>query len=330
MPIFVVGAPRSGTTLVAKILGRHPDVLAPGETHYFEDVWARRKELGGLERADELSVAAERLLTSFGRFNQPGQEMVDAVVAKGALVERALALGGGYGALYYAFMNILVDSMGSLHFCDDTPRHLFYLHTVFDLFPQARVIGCVRDPRDFLCSYKNFWKAASESARMKALYHPVITSLLWRSSSNLLLKHTSQCFSDQMIWVRYETLVEHPQGEVSRICDFLRIDYSDKMIHVETHNSSFEQSSSGIFTTSVGRWRTCLGAEEIWWAQTLAKDNMSAFDYETRPVSPSKRALFRTCMTAPLALTRALQVNAHRQGPLVGYVWRRLTTLLGR
>lgn len=331
-PVFVVGGPRSGTTLMAKILDRHQQVFSPGESHYFEDIWARRKEIGDLQDQAALSLAVARLLTLFGRYNFPQtQSMVDAVVDKETLVEQTRALGEDYGALYYAFMSSLAGNVGKTRFCDDTPKHLYYLHTVLSFFPNAKVIGCMRDPRDFLCSYKNYWMkktVAQERKRLKTLYNPVITSLLWRSSSNSLLKHVNQCCRGKVLLVQYEELVQDPPEQVGRVCRFLGLDYSDELIGVETHNSSFEPSSSGIFTTSVGRWRTYLSPEEIWWAQTLGKDNMRLLGYEMEAVSPSKRALLLLLMKTPLALAKALYVNTRRRGPLFGYMLRRLSTLL--
>ena len=305
-------------------------MFSPGESHYFEDIWARRREIGNLEDPAELSLAADRVLTLFGRFSFPRtQSMVNAVVDKEALVEHTRALGGGHSALYYAFMSSLAESAGKTRFCDDTPKHLYYLHTIFSFFPDAQVIGCTRDPRDFLCSYKNYWKTmtlARERKRIEALYNPVITSLLWRSSSNALLKHVNQCCRSKMLLVQYEKLVQDPPEEVGRVCRFLGLDYSDNLIQIETHNSSFEPSSTGIFTTSVGRWRTCLRPEEIWWVQTLGRENLRALGYEAETVNPSKRALALTLMTAPLTLVKAIYVNTRRRGPLLEYVLRRLST----
>jgi hypothetical protein len=328
-PIFIVGSARSGTTLTAKILGRHPDVFSPGETHYFEDIWTRRDTLGSLESEAELSCAADRLLTIFGRFNFPDtQVLVEAVIQREALIDRANNVGGGYGGLYSAFTQMLADSQGKLRICDDTPKHLYYLQTILDLFPKAKVIACVRDPRDFLSSYKNYWRRSTESERIKALYHPVITSLLWRSSSNLLLKHINQNKSDRVTLVRYEDLVGSPDREVSRLCGFLELDYTDELIQVKAHNSSFEQSSSGIFTTSVGRWRTGLSPEETWWIQTLAKGNLLAFSYELEDVKPEVLSLLQTCATAPFALVRALRANSQKRGPLFEYLKRRLSATI--
>jgi hypothetical protein len=48
-PIFIVGTPRSGTTLMARILGNHSILYRPGETHFMQDIYARRATIGDLE-----------------------------------------------------------------------------------------------------------------------------------------------------------------------------------------------------------------------------------------------------------------------------------------
>jgi len=331
-PIFVVGAPRSGTTLMAAILAQHPQIFAPapGETHYFHDMWTRRKQFGTLKDEKELSRAADQLLTIFDRWENPeAQKIVNTTITKEALLNRARVLGKGYDALYYAFTGMLAESAGKKYYCDDTPKHLFYLHTIFDLFPNAKAVGCVRDPRDFLCSYKHYWRTVLDSNRMKTLFHPVITSLLWRGSSNLLLNHASKCCRDHLIIVRYESLVQRAEAEIRRICRFLGFEYSDDMLSVESHNSSFEQSSSnGIFSTSLGRWRTLLSPEEVWCVQTLNRGNMRTLDYEPVAVSPSKKALFLTILRTPVAFAKALKANSAKTGPLTTYVGRRLLSVI--
>lgn len=331
-PIFVVGAPRSGTTLMAAILARHPHIFAPapGETHYFHDIWTRRKKLGALEDERGLSLAADQLLTVFDRWDNPkAQKIVNTAITKDALLNRARGLGKGYDALYYAFTSMLAESAGKRYYCDDTPKHLFYLHTIFDFFPHAKAVGCIRDPRDFLCSYKYYWEKAGDKNRIKALYYPVITSLLWQGSANLLLKHAEKCCRDRLIIIRYESLVQQPEQEVRRICHFLGFEYAEGMLRIESHNSSFEHPSShGIFTTSMGRWRTFLSPEEIWCVQSLNKGNMRVLDYEPEAVSPSKKALLFTLLYTPIAFAKAIKANSAKTGPLITYVLRRLFSVI--
>jgi hypothetical protein len=332
-PIFIVGTPRSGTTLVARILGRHLDVLAPapGETHYFQEIWTRRREFGDLSDETKLAQVADRVLNIFGIWDNPDlQKVTDQALTKEALLTRTRELGGGYGALYYAFTSLLAESATKSRYCDDTPKHLFYLHTIFAFFPTARAIGCTRDPRDFLCSYKNYWRVAVDADRIKALYHPVNTSLLWRSSSNSLLQHATDCCQERLMLVKYESLVQQPREQIRRICDFLGLAYTDDLLQVDANNSSFESPSGGIFTTSVGRWRTCLNPEEVWCAQALTRNTMRRLGYTPEGNTPSKIALLRNWLTAPLALIRAIWANARKTGPLTEYIGQRLAPLVRR
>ncbi len=67
-PVFVVGAPRTGTTLVKEILNRHPDVHLFDEVHFFERVWDDRGRLGDLTDPAARARAIERVLDIVRRF----------------------------------------------------------------------------------------------------------------------------------------------------------------------------------------------------------------------------------------------------------------------
>jgi hypothetical protein len=325
----VVGTPRAGTTLVSRILDRHPAVFGVGETHFFEDLWANRKTLGDLKSQAELETAVARLMTVFGRFNQlEGQSVVDRLVTPNTLVKKALAYGGGYDGLFRAFSHCLDETEGQRRYCDDTPRHLFYLKTIFRFFPEAAVIICVRDPRDFLCSYKNFWRSSRDPDRIKALFHPIVTSLLWRSSANVVLNEPLVQQSEKIMWLRYESLVTEPEKMVSEMCQFAGLEYDGRLLAIESHNSSFDQSqSNGIFQGSVGQWTTCLNPEDLWWAQRINRHQMQRLGYETAELKISPVKLMAVLLSTPLALLRALRANSGRRGPLVPYLLRRLTLL---
>jgi len=316
---------------MAHILGRNRKVFAPGETHFFEDIWTRRKSLGMLDNALDLERAWNRLSTLYGRFNFPeAQSQVEAVVDKESIIERALLFGGGYGGLYLALADILCESTGKSYFCDDTPKHLFYLHEILSLLPSAKVIACIRDPRDFLGSYKYYWRRSTESNRVRALYHPIVTMLLWRSSANLLLRHATQCCRDRVLLTRYEDLVRNPSHEINRVCKFLGLDYSDAMMQIETHNSSFDvMHPSGIFSNSVGRWRQTLEPIEVWTAQAISGRKMILAGYDPVPIQPSMWALIGTLLTVPSAFLRALRANSAKRGPLIAYLMRRVRGIFG-
>lgn len=327
-PIFVVGAPRSGTTLIGKILGQHSQIYSPGETHFFEDVWARRKELGQLSSESEVARAVDRLMTLFQRYNFPEtQAFLESCVDPTDLIQLTLEIGGGYGALYNAFSLLMTDCAGKPRICDDTPKHLFYTVDILRLLPEAKVIGLVRDPRDFLFSYRNYWRRSTESERIKALYHPVMTSMLWRSSVKALRKCALELGPSKVLLVQYESLVANPEPIVQSICTFLGVGFEMALLQVESNNSSFVQSSMGIFSTSIGRWRIGLPAEDVWWCQFLNKDYMRHFGMRTESVDVSPINLLRSVASTPAAFVRAMKVNREKRGPLMGYLVRRLRTL---
>ena len=338
-PIFVVGAPRSGTTLLAKILGRHKEILAPapGETWFFEDIWTRRSEFGELKSSAELDPVAERLLSNFRRFDGiEAQLIVDRELNKDDVIKYALELGGGYGGLYFAFTNLMAIKCGKSYYCDDTPKHLFYLETILEMFPEVKIICCIRDPRGFLASYKNMANLnriadnSDEQTRVGKLYHPVVTASLWLASARLIHKFSRPYFSDRILLVQYEKFVKNPVIQTQRICDFIELDFSNEMLMVSDHNSSFGvRNHPGIFTNSVDGWNKFLSLEEVWWVETLTKKMMRTFGYDLSEPKVSPSGIIRIVLNAPTALIGALGSNRGRRGPIFSYITKRALSLIG-
>lgn len=327
-PIFVVGPPRSGTTLTGRILGRHPEVFLLGESNFFEDIWTRRDEIGALSTPDAVEIIADRLATLFGRYYEPTtQALVEKVWSPDPIADMVLECGDNYGDLYLSFMGRIARDRFAHFVCDGTPKHLFYLEDIFELLPDAKAIICVRDIRDFLTSYKNWWKRSPSKERIKALYHPILTASLWRSSTNIALSSLTKFSSEQVLLLRYEDLVTQPNVQVKRMCDFLRIDYADDLLNLDKHNSSYEGSSTGIFSSSIGRWNEGLEAEEVWLAQRIARGNMESLSYAPVPVKPSYGKLVRIVISLPYVFWTAMRANAKHRGPTWKYLARRIQHL---
>ena len=94
-PVFVVGTPRSGTTLTAQILGRHSTLFIPGENHFFEDIYVRWSPRWSGATPQERSSMVERLATIYGRYNQlEDQPRIDALLARDPELRERLAASG--------------------------------------------------------------------------------------------------------------------------------------------------------------------------------------------------------------------------------------------
>ena len=320
--IFVLGGARSGTTLLGRILGSHPQVLRLGETHFFETIWAveHLKETEGEAR---LAGAAQATLRLFERYGQPaGQQAVEAGLTKEALLETAMEFGGGSLGLLRGFAYLLSAAAGKTIFCDDTPRHVFFLDVIFAQLPEARVVACLRDPRDYLASYKYHWRRAREPERVRAIYHPVITSILWRRTWLAATGATGA--EGRLILNRYEDLVTRPEEQVRRLCSFLDLDFHPDMLSIEGSNSSFGDGQRGVFTSSVGRFRAVLTAEETWACQRINAPGMRLLGYEPVVCRPNPVKAVAIAITTIPALLRGLYANRKRRGALLPYLKRRL------
>ncbi|MDX1385347.1 MAG: hypothetical protein R3190_16965, partial [Thermoanaerobaculia bacterium] len=130
--------------------------------------------------------------------------------------------------------------------------------------------------------------------------------------------------ADRRRRVRYEELGAAPETVARRIAGFLGEAFEGSQLDVDVANSSYGSRQPGIFTTSVGRWRECLGPEELHLVQKVCRPEMAALGYELAPTAARALRLARLWSTLPPAAIRALWVNRGRRGSLLRYLARRL------
>ncbi len=328
-PIFVVGTPRSGTTLTAQILSRHPAVLIPGELHFFEDIYARRNEIGDLSDLPARERAIERLITVYGRYNQRlDQIRIDAMMSDPRFRAELLRHSTSYPALLSTFMSLQLQGTGKVRWGNNTPKDIFHAADILSFYPDARFLVCVRDIRDFMLSYKDRWRVSDHGERLQALYHPILTALLWRTTAKAISPLLERLGPTRCMIVRYESLVGDPERTVRSMTKVLGLSYSPDLLDVREHNSSGPAGNEGIFTSSVGRWRNGLTSEEVYVAERIAGAELTRLGYEPAVPPPSFDRLAAICASLPGSLLRALWANREHRGPTLPYLRRRLGSLL--
>jgi len=331
-PIFVVDAPRSGTTLTARILGRHSRMFMPGETHFFDDIYTRRHDLGNPGEAPAAVAIAARLSTLYERFNEPDdQQRIEALGGEAALRRMVETSCRTYGDVLSRFMQLQMQSHPTqVRWGNNVPKDLFHVRDILTCYPEAKFIVCVRDIRDFLYSYRYQWKKSSpdHAERIKKLYHPIVTSLLWKAAIKQIRVAQELVPLDNLMIMRYEDLTTAPEATVRTLCQFLKESYEDEMLQVETHNSSFGVQERGIFSTSNQRWKQHLAPEDIYIAECIARSEMAQLGYVAAHVRPNPLKLLGTIASFPYTLGRALHANRHLHGPFLPYLQRRLVAFL--
>jgi hypothetical protein len=219
-PIFIVGMPRSGTTLVDQILAAHPQVAAAGELTYIEDLMSDLPRMVGLERSLEVLSA------------------LDAATVQAA------------GQRYWARLQHW--GRGAARVTDKMPQNFFYLGLISALFPKARVIHCRRNPLDtcLSCYMHNFTDFATSLESLGFYYRQYAR----------LMEHWRRVLPMRMHEVQYEELVAQPESASRELIAFCGLEWSATCLAFHerggaVHTASRLQVRRPIYTSAVERWR---------------------------------------------------------------------------
>ncbi|MHB8789319.1 MAG: sulfotransferase family protein [Desulfobulbaceae bacterium] len=272
-PIFVVGFPRSGTTLLAAMLSSHPDIACGVETHFFSMIDEQDlKEAAcdpdwpdiAVRKMAALSLTGQRLLDLYG-------------VTENDLRKELIGRPGEKRALLDGLLGLYARREGKSVWLEKTPNHLLQLHRIRKLFPDARIIRIVRDPRDSLRSIFGLpWAPHS----MLALAYDFRA---WHRYAQRFFAADSSSYT-----VKYEELVEHPESVLAQICSFLGIEYDYSMLDtssagqkISSDNEPWKKQVSGKLDP--GRlyvWKRELDGKMAHAVSAVMYDFIKEFDYE--------------------------------------------------
>jgi len=206
---FVVGATRSGTTLLRLMLDAHPGIAIPSETHFIPELISAR-EKHGATREQMLE-----LLTSHRRWG-------DFTIEPTELAERWARVEPLSGAeAVRAFFGLYADKQGKhgARWGDKTPGYVKSMREIQGYLPEARFVHLIRDGRDVALSVlKQSWGPQSVEAAAEK----------WRSRVN---RGRSQApYLGFYMEVRFEDLILDTERELRRICEFIEIEFDERML----------------------------------------------------------------------------------------------------
>lgn len=199
---FVVGAGRSGTTLLRLMLAGHSRLHIPPETWFIEPLVEQLPLTAPLKPAQ--LDAALRIMTGHERW--PDMDFPADALRCQALAMAAPTLGSVI-ALVYARQ---AELSGKQRVGGKTPHYLAILPQLATLFPAARFIHLIRDGRDVAIS----WIDAGWNR-----YHQ--RGFEWRAAMRWREFYQTSPWHDRVLEVRYEALVREPEATLRTICSFL-------------------------------------------------------------------------------------------------------------
>ena len=273
--VFVVGCPRSGTTLLQRMLDSHPLLAVANDTHFIP------RALAGMGEANpELTPELAEKVWAYHRFNRLGltRDDLDAAAAD--------------SHTYSTFVSRLYDTFGRKRqkplAGEKTPDYARHIPVLHGLFPRARFVHIVRDGRDVALSALD-WATPKKGPGRWTLWdsHPVATcALWWRWQIEGALDARLLLGPGVVHEVLYEDLVAAPETQLRRIARFLDLEYDSAMEQYNRgkirQDSNASAKSAWLSPTSGLRdWRQQMAPDDVSVFQALAGDLLNALGYET-------------------------------------------------
>ena len=324
--LFVVGNSRSGTTMMSRVLARHPDVRRLRELHFFDRYWSPKRAGESLSEREARRIARELCALDRGGSRDCAAE-ARRLVADLDEDERT-AIG-----VFRAFLLDRAAERGGSIPCEQTGRNVFYLSEILASFPGARVIDMVRDPRDVLLSQKRKWRSSRARSRPIGVtlqeitnYHAVTMARLWAAAVRM-----GDRFEDdpRVLVVRFEELLTDPESVVRTIYSHCGLDYRPEALAVPNVGSSTAPRRPdvlGIDATRAGNWRRGgLNDTEVWLCQRLAGREMRTHGYQMADVRPDPILLAYYLFSLPFKSGLALLNNARGMASAGQAIARRLS-----
>ncbi|HEY3059709.1 MAG TPA: sulfotransferase [Chloroflexota bacterium] len=267
-PIFVVGCPRSGTTLVQCILSASSHAFSLPETHFFSYV------LEGLGSDPSRIVDADGLRSARAALEAeadlpPLPDVWTALHSRTAV--RALDI---FVALVEHYRP---EGGAALRAIEKTPRHVLHLATIAQCFPDARFVNVIRDPVDVASSLLG---VPFESSRS-------VLSYAQRWTESVLAARAFGAFT-----VHYETLIHEPESTTRELCTFLDLPFESAMLEefgreakrnigrAETWKGDV---AGGVLLNREGVWRQRMSPGQAWLVAQAAHRLRSELGYRDTP-----------------------------------------------
>jgi tetratricopeptide (TPR) repeat protein len=217
LPVFIVGMPRSGTSLMEQILSCHSKVYARGET----------TDVGDLAKKIDYYPDGVRNLS---------QAKLDALASE--YIQRLREL----------------DPSAS-RFTDKMPGNYLYIGLISQVFPDARIINCRRDPRDICVSQfmLDFATGHYYSYNLETLAGAI---KIYQD----IMAHWHEVLPIPILDVRYEDLIADPRTWVGKILDFCGLEWEEACLAFhkskrQITTASYDQVRQPLYTKSVARWK---------------------------------------------------------------------------
>jgi len=283
-PVFIVGVPRSGTTLLAAMLAAHSRMSCGPETHFFRQLAKPEAgfsvDPGPLLDPQTWPTPALEFITSITHSSFSSTErlrLIDKYQLSKAQIESFLvAREPSIANMLASVAQPFMERMGRFRWVEKTPDHLQSVHLIRRYFADSPILRIVRDPRDVALSLRRVpWGAMS---LMEAFSY-------WRAmdeSSDDFFKTDRLSFS-----LRYEDLITSPKEQLTRVCEFLGEEFEESMLDTSSTGKMLnsrnvpwkDKASQPVDATRISLWKKEFSPGQNQLAEAMLGDRLTTYGY---------------------------------------------------
>jgi Sulfotransferase family len=269
-PIFLIGNPRSGTSLLRSVLNAHPNIVIAPECGFAHWLHSKYKTWGEIDAQNRISISQyTKDLINSRKFKT--WEISESTL-RNAIEATAPKNYSNLTEMVYKLYKS-VHKLHALRWGDKNNYYINHISLLHEIFPKAVYLYIIRDPRDVACSYLNL-----AHKNVNSPYYPELPTQLseivdeWIINNNAATTSFQQLPYSTFYSFKYEDLVTDTQNTVKSICTFLNEEYDPSMLVPEKQKRAVEPQElmywkeklmTPISTSSVGRYKTDLSTAQI-------------------------------------------------------------------
>ncbi len=283
-PVFVVGVPRSGTTLLAAMLAAHSRMSCGPETHFFRQL-AKSVTSSAVDpdtlidpqtwpslALDFICSITHSSFSSAERLRLTEKYQLQKAQIESFLAARDPTVANMLASIAQPFM----ERMGKFRWVEKTPDHIQSVKSIRKYFADSPILRITRDPRDVALSLRKVpWGAMS---LMEAFSY-------WRAmdeSSNDFFTTDRLSYS-----LRYEDLIASPKEELTKVCEFLGEEFEEGMLDTSSTGKMLnsrnvpwkDKASQPVDATRISLWKKEFSPEQNLLAEAILGDRLEVYGY---------------------------------------------------
>lgn len=305
--VFIVGLPRTGSTLLRTLLNRSDVVSIAAETHFLHQFARLGKKkrllrLGDLHEERGLNLLLDDLFNERRAAGNDFWGWLNRNITRGTFRERVSRTDLSDRAIFELFIQIYAErKKGGVRpgmiLGEKTAANIYYVPELLRWYPSARVIHTFRDPRGIFVSALKLvkdgkWgvKSRLPSALPKKATDPLLEVImavyilrLWLDAARLHARY-ARVYPDQYLLLRFEDLLQDPERHLRRVCDFIHIPFEQSMVEeVSSVGSSFTErrivGGVGFEKSTSDRWKERIHPLTKAWLTALSGRELDHFGY---------------------------------------------------